>query len=298
VPLLAWLVDTGQAFTCDQAVPTTFSGRLGRSLLRSLLSRRPEGGTVNEALRQAMAKAKITEQQLAEKCGVDVKTVNRWIANPTRVPHARHRWGVCQALGTEEADLWPSAVRLTLKTGPDREIVQVFPYRSAAPASLWRTLINNAKCELTFAGYTNYFLWLEHANLGNLLRRKSATDCRIRFLIGDPNSEVTHEREREEDVPLTISTRIAVTVDELHKLRGIRNIEGRYETGHVNISVFRFDNDRIVTPILARRVGHDSPMFHIRREQNDGMFDRFIEHVEELWSRGRDIWEGVERDAT
>ncbi|WP_406267059.1 DUF5919 domain-containing protein [Nocardia sp. NBC_00881] len=198
---------------------------------------------------------------------------------------------VCKVLEAEEADLWPSAVRLTLKTGPDREVIQVFPYRSAAPASLWRTLIAKAKRELMFAGYTNYFLWLEHANLSHLLRRKAANGCRIRFLIGDPDSAVTREREREENVPLTLATRIAVTVGELHKLRGIDNIEARFETGHVNLSVFRFDNDMIVTPILARRVGHDSPMLHIRREQNDGMFDRFTDHVEELWIRGQSIWE-------
>ncbi|WP_330233879.1 helix-turn-helix transcriptional regulator [Nocardia sp. NBC_00508] len=246
---------------------------------------------MNEALRQAMAKAGVTGQQLAEKCDVDVKTVNRWVSNPTRIPHARHRWMVCKALGVEEADLWPSAVRVTLKTGPDREIVQVFPYRSAAPASLWRTLVSNARRELTFAGYTNYFLWLEHANFGNILKRKAANGCRVRFLIGDPKSETTRERESEENVPLTLSTRIAVTTGELQKLRGLGNLEARFETGHVNLSVFRFDNDMIVTPILARRVGHDSPMLHIRREQNDGMFDRFNDHVEELWSRGVSIWE-------
>lgn len=246
---------------------------------------------MNEALRQAMSKAGITDQTLAEACEVDAKTVNRWITNPTRTPHARHRWAASQALGVEEADLWPSAVRVSLKTGADREMVQVFPYRSEAPASLWRSLIHGARRELVFAGYTNYFLWLEHANLGTLLRRKALDGCHIRFLIGEPDSSTTRDREQEEDVPLTLSTRIAVTVGELHKLRGLDNIEARYETGHVNISVFKFDNDMIVTPILARRVGHDSPMFHIRREQNDGMFDRFTEHVEELWSRGRDIWE-------
>jgi transcriptional regulator with XRE-family HTH domain len=252
---------------------------------------------VNEALRQAMTKAEVTEQQLAEECGVDIKTVNRWISNPMRTPHARHRWAVCRTLGVEEAELWPSAVRANLKTGPDREIIQVFPYRSAAPASLWRNLIHDAKHELAFAGYTNYFLWLEHANLANILRRKASNGCRVRFLIGDPDSPATRDREQEEDVPLTLSTRIAVTVGELHKLRGVGNIAARYETGHVNISVFRFDNDMIVTPILARRVGHDSPMFHIRRDQPDGMFDRFSEHVEELWSRGRDIWENPRHGA-
>ncbi|WP_433525574.1 hypothetical protein ACQPZ2_11790 [Nocardia pseudovaccinii] len=253
---------------------------------------------MNHALRQAMAKAKITEQQLAERCEVDTKTVNRWLANPMRVPHARHRWAVCEVLEAEEAVLWPSAVRLTLKTGPDREVVQVFPYRSAAPAALWRSLITKASRELTFAGYTNYFLWLEQANLADILRRKAANGCRIRFLIGDPNDDVTRAREREENVPLTLSTRIAVTIGELHKLRGVDGIAGRFTNGHVNLSVFRFDDDMIMTPILARRVGHDSPMFHLRREQDDGMFDRFSDHVEELWSRGRDIWEAIEHGTT
>ncbi|MFD4353632.1 DUF5919 domain-containing protein [Nocardia sp. NPDC058518] len=247
---------------------------------------------MNHGLRQAMTAAKLTEQQLADACDVDAKTVARWVANEARVPHAKHRWRVCELLGSSESDLWPSSVRLQVKSGSDREIVQVYPYRSAAPASLWRSLIGNARTELTFAGYTNYFLWLEHANFGRLLQRKASAGCRVRFLIGDPEHRVTRDREVEESVPLTLSSRIAVTVGELERIRGTDNMEARFETGHVSISVFRFDNDMLVTPILARRVGHDSPMLHLRREQPDGMFDRFTEHVEELWSRGRNIWEG------
>ncbi|MFD8981850.1 XRE family transcriptional regulator [Streptomyces sp. NPDC059564] len=244
---------------------------------------------MNHALRRAMANAKMTEKQLAQACGVDAKTVGRWITEPNRVPHARHRWAACEALGEEETALWPNAIRAAFTSGPDREIVQVFPYRSAAPASLWRSLVTKAQRDLVFAGYTNYFLWLEQANLGSALRRKAQSGCRVRFLVGDPNSPVTTDREAEEDVPLTLSTRIAVTLNELEKLRDVSGIEGRFETGHVNLSVFRFDDEMIVTPILARRVGHDSPMLHLRRRQADGMFDRFAAHVEELWSRGRDI---------
>lgn len=134
-------------------------------------------------------------------------------------------------------------------------------------------------------------LWLEQANLAGALRRKAQSGCRVRFLIGDPASPVTAAREAEEGVPLTLSTRIAVTLAELGKLRDVSSIEARFETGHVNLSVFRFDDEMIVTPILARRVGHDSPMMHLRRAQTDGMFDRFSAHVEELWTRGRDIAE-------
>ncbi|MFI8102782.1 hypothetical protein [Streptomyces sp. NPDC086023] len=193
--------------------------------------------------------------------------------------------------------MWPKAVRSLLATGPDREIVQVFPYRSAAPAALWRGLITKTQRDMVFAGYTNYFLWLEQANLGSALRQKARAGCRVRFLVGDPSSQVTADREVEEGVPLTLSTRISVTLAELEKLRDVAPIEGRFETGHVNLSVFRFDDEMIVTPILARRVGHDSPMMHLRRCQPDGMFDRFAAHVQELWSRGRDIQE-VRADGT
>lgn len=44
-----------------------------------------------------------------------------------------------------------------------------------------------------------------------------------------------------------------MTLSELQRLRDVGDIEGRFETGHVNLSVFRFDDEMIVTPILARR---------------------------------------------
>ncbi|MFF0221958.1 XRE family transcriptional regulator [Streptomyces sp. NPDC004629] len=152
--------------------------------------------------------------------------------------------------------LWPAATKKAIKVGPDREVVAVYPYRSSCPASLWRSLIAKAGRELTFAGYTNYFLWLEQARFGAVLRRKAAQGCRVRFLLGGPDSDLTRSRERDEGG-----------------------------------SVFRFDDDMIVTPLLTHSVGHDAPTLHLRRHQDDGMFDRFVAHAEELWKRGTPVWE-------
>jgi hypothetical protein len=55
---------------------------------------------------------------------------------------------------------------------------------------------------------------------------------------------------------------------------------------HVSLSVFRFDDDALVTPHLARLAGHDSPLLHLRRAGAEGMFSRFSAHAEELWERG------------
>ncbi|MFD5085882.1 hypothetical protein ACFWOG_24965 [Kitasatospora sp. NPDC058406] len=46
----------------------------------------------------------------------------------------------------------------------------------------------------------------------------------------------------------------------------------------------------IVTPLLPGRTGHDAPMMHLRRAQDDGVFDRFAGHTEGLWAKGRDVW--------
>ncbi len=63
-------------------------------------------------------------------------------------------------------------------------------------------------------------------------------------------------------------------------------IEARFSDRHIALSVFAFDHDMIVTPHLSNQAGHNSPAFHIRRCQDDGVFDRFTA----LWDEGRGVW--------
>ncbi|MDI2127808.1 XRE family transcriptional regulator [Yinghuangia seranimata] len=249
---------------------------------------------MNTALRRGMADANLTARQLAGRVGVTPKTVERWLADEALIPHPRNRADVSDALGVDELMLWPSAVRGVLKTGPDRELIAAYPYRSACPTSVWASLIGDATTDITFAGYTNYFVWLEQPALHQTLRRKAESGCRVRFLLGHPESSTTRQREAVEDVALTVSTRIRITLEHLDKLSGVPGVEARYSapedgTNHVSLSVFRFDAHALVTPHLARLVGHDSPMMHLRRMQDGGMFDRFAEHADELWGRGTAI---------
>ncbi|MFB7619699.1 DUF5919 domain-containing protein [Kitasatospora sp. NPDC056181] len=190
--------------------------------------------------------------------------------------------------------IWPDAVRANVKTGHDREMFAAYPYRSACPSSVWGQLIGDAKTDLLFAGFTNYFLWLEQPDFVGTLRTKAEAGCRVRFLLGDPDGETTRQRERIEGVALSVSTRIRITLESLAKLRGVDGLEARFSApddgpNHVGLSVFRFDEHALVTPHLARVVGHDSPMMHLRRQSSGGLFDRFSEHAEELWERGRPV---------
>ncbi|MGW3950703.1 XRE family transcriptional regulator [Streptomyces sp. NPDC004752] len=181
-----------------------------------------------------------------------------------------------------------------VKTGGDLEIVRTYPYRSACPSTVWGELVASTKEDLFFAGYTNYFLFIDQPNFVVTLRSKLESGCRIRFLLGDPESDITRQREAVEDVTLSVSTRIRITLENLRKLDGAEGLEVRYSapedaTNHVSLSVFRFDAQALLTPHLARLVGHDSPLLHLRRRDEGGLFDRFTEHAEELWARATPV---------
>lgn len=239
-----------------------------------------------------MSAADLTPGRLARKVDVETKTVERWLHNPTRAPHPRTRDRVSEVLGVSVDVLWPKSVRSAVKIGPDREIVSAYPYRNACPTSVWSQLIDGASQNITFAGYTNYFIWQEQPRLADRLRRKAQDGCRVRFLVGDPESDVTRKREALEDVPLTVSTRIRITLDALSKMRdGTPGLEARFSDQHIALSVFSFDDQMLVTPHLSSLLGHDSPMFHLRRLTDDGLYDRFAGHVAALWEgTERSVW--------
>jgi hypothetical protein len=182
--------------------------------------------------------------------------------------------------------LWPKIRGAA--SGPDREIVATYPYRNACPPTVWSRLLDGAKQTIVYAGYTNYFIWQEQPRMPERLAAKAASGCVVRFLVGDPESEVTRRREQIEAVPLTVSTRIQITLDALSRIEG-DGVEARLSDGHIALSVFRFDDEMLVTPHLANLLGHDSPLLHLRRRGANGLFDRFAEHVEVLWSEARPV---------
>jgi hypothetical protein len=67
----------------------------------------------------------------------------------------------------------------------------------------------------------------------------------------------------------------------------------RFSDQHVSLSVFRFDDEMLVCQRIADRLGHDSPTMHLKRRQDDGLFDRFAFHVDQLWQTASDPASGI-----
>lgn len=90
-------------------------------------------------------------------------------------------------------------------------------------------------------------------------------------------------------MPLTVGTRIRITLDALERLGDVPGIEARFSDDHIALSVFTFDDEMLVTPHLSSLLGHESPMLHLRRLEDDGLYDRFAGHVAALWAEGRPV---------
>src|SRR5580658_5111521 len=92
-----------------------------------------------------MMRTGITTDDLALCCGVDAKTVERWIS-PGRVPHRTHRWTAARRLGYEESYLWPDTQRSAVRRAEvaQGELVHLYPDRASVPREVWLRMLQDA----------------------------------------------------------------------------------------------------------------------------------------------------------
>jgi hypothetical protein len=145
-------------------------------------------------------------------------------------------------------------------------------------------LIDSAERQIDLLGYTLYFLALDHPELVPELQRKCANGCKVRGVVADPRSRHVADRDREEGQPITLVARIGTTMKYFQPLRECEGFEMRYQDVPLYNSIFRFDDQMLVTPHLFATPGSSAPMLHLRRLAPNGMFSRFEKHFEDIWS--------------
>lgn len=237
----------------------------------------------NERLLAAMERADVSVQELATVTAKDPKTISRWIGG--RVPHPRQRFLVAKHLCDDEEFLWPGVQRKAESTSSSMgEIVAMYPYRSNMSTDMWWQLISSADRQIDLLGYTLYFLALDHPELVPTLAEKCASGCQVRAVIADPRSGHTAYRDQEEQQPITLVARIRTTLKYFNQLHDCANLEIRYQDVPLYNSVFRFDDQMLVTPHLHATPGSSAPMLRLRRLGPNGLFSRFAGHFESVWS--------------
>ena len=232
----------------------------------------------NHRLETAMLTAGISADQVAARMGVDPRTVRHWLSG--RIPYPRHQGPLAQLLGADPLQLWP---RNAEQGEAAEELVAIYTHRADSPATLWRTLLTSAMSNVDFLGYAILFLFELQARLPEILARKAQEGCQIRIAIVDPTSQQAADRDAEERINQGLIARIRMAIQYFSPLLGCPGVEIRLHRSPMYNSVFRFDEQMLVTPHLYATPGQQAPLLHIRRNGSDGLFDNFASHFDAVW---------------
>src|SRR6266545_981471 len=107
--------------------------------------------------------------------------------------------------------------------------------------------------------------------------------CAIRIALADPDSPAVADRDQEEGLGGALPSRIRYT---LHYLADVSDQDGislRLHATPMYNSIFRFDDEMLVTPHLYAQPGYASPVLHLRRIGHRGIYDNFALHFERVW---------------
>lgn len=239
----------------------------------------------NDRLRQAITAAHMDIEAVARALGVDPKTVQRWLAG--RVPRPRHRWALVDLLNEQEALLWPGVGSAAVSSVHTAEIVAAYPHRADAPTSLWSRLLFRSQEQIDLLGYALLFFPEQHPNLPAFVaERCAATSLKVRIILVDPDGEEARRRDELERLGGTVPSRIRMTMQHLAPMLEVAGVELRLVDVPLYNAVYRFDDQMLVTPYLYARHGYEHPLLHLRWLSRNGVFARYAEQFDDLWSIG------------
>lgn len=229
-----------------------------------------------------MLRAQLDSTGLAAAVGVDAKTVNRWLAG--RVPHKRTRAEVARVLHESESTLWPGT-RPDLSAGAPAtaEVVAAYAHRADIPNDVWVSLLVQAARRIDLIGYAYPFVLELLPDASDLIADKCGEGATVRLAFADPECAHVAERDALEQMQGTLPGRIRNALSMLGRLAQTPGCAIGLHTTHLYNSVFRFDDQMIVTPYLVRARGYQHPALHLRKLSPHGIFASFEDQVEQIW---------------
>jgi transcriptional regulator with XRE-family HTH domain len=241
----------------------------------------------NDRLREAVLRNGLTPIAVAEKLGVDPKTVERWITQD-RTPYPRHRHAVAAMVREDVSYLWPKAVtpEKASRIGQS-ELVRLYSRRSSMPCDLWHRLIERAEERIDVLTYAGLFLVEQAPRLVDTLRQKALDGVKVTILLGDPTSAVVERKSIEEGAPGVMAAKIRQVQHYYNRLEGAPGIKVLYHDTTLYNSIFRFDDEMLVNMHVFGFPAPHAPVMHLRRLSGGDLFGTYSDSFDRVLAASR-----------
>jgi transcriptional regulator with XRE-family HTH domain len=239
---------------------------------------------LNDPLRRALLRARLREDDVAARLGVDPKTVRRWLNG--RVPYTNNRMALADLVDADEADLWPDAGGpLTARPRP-AELGTVYPHRWAVPRDAWTRFFASAEHEIGILAYSALFL-AEDAGILRILADKGRVGVSVRIALGDPNSPDVAQRGEEEGIGDAAPAKVRTALTRYRQLREILNIEIRLHRTELYNSIYRADDRLLVNQHAYGVHASHAPVFCLNGAERGDMVAGYVASFERVWLASR-----------
>ncbi|SDU86916.1 hypothetical protein [Jiangella alkaliphila] len=248
----------------------------------------------NGQLKATMIERGVTAQALAEKVGVDQKTVQRWVSLG-RVPYPRIADEVATMLEVDVKQLWPTLGRGKAAKAALGEVVEVYPHRGSVPHELWARLLSGADESVDLWAWAATFFHQVQPRIGRQLAAAAGRGVRVRLCLGQPAGTAVAGRELEEPLlgPGVLAGKIRTSLKYYRDLVDVDGVEVRLHNAVVYASLFRYDDELIVNPHVFGEPASSNPALHLRRGEDGGIFDAYTSSFETVWTTAAS-WHGEE----
>jgi len=236
---------------------------------------------VNEPLRRALLRARLREDDVAARLGVDPKTVRRWLTG--RVPYPHNRVAIAELVGADEADLWPDAGGLLAARTRPEELGTVYPHRWAVPREAWVRLFGSAQREIAILAYSALFL-AEDAGILQILAENGRAGVAVRIALGDPDGPQAAVRGDEEGIGNAMAAKIRNAITLYRPLCAVENIEIRLHRTVLYNSIYRADDQLLVNQHAYGLPAAQAPVFCLCGTDGGEMTALYLDSFERVWA--------------
>jgi hypothetical protein len=169
------------------------------------------------------------------------------------------------------------------------ELVGLYTTRAEISPATIASLLADSSAQIDVLAFSALWLWDSIRGFADALAAKALDGIEVRVCLGDPSSEAVRLRGHEEGIDEGLAGRCRLAASYAAPLARINPDAVRQTGSTLYASILRFDDDLLLNTHLWGNPAVDSPVLHVRRRGDQGVFSNAVRSFERVWKYAQPV---------